>query len=95
MPIIHSASEKVRRRGAAIAVAAIVVTAIVTFVVVSVPVALMLAGLNMHAASDGSPAQASVIVPLKFVELTTAIEEVPVPPGAEITTCEPFDAVVA
>ena len=65
-PISDSASKKVRRWGVAIAVAAVVVTVTVTFVVPNAPVALTLEGLKPQVASEGRPAHASVIVPLKF-----------------------------
>lgn len=72
--IHHCASKYVRRRGVTIAVAAVVVTVIEAAVVLRVPFAGMLAGVKVHVASEGSPAQARLIVPLKLVEVATVID---------------------
>ena len=73
-PNIHCASKYVRRRGVTVAVAAVVVTVIEAAVVLRVPFAVMLAGVKVHVASEGSPAQARRIVPLKLVEVATVID---------------------
>ena|ERR1700722_1512122 len=64
----------------------VVVTVIVEVVVAGVPVAVMDAGANWHAAPVGSPEQASVIEPLNPVDDATASEIEPDEPGAEIWT---------
>ena len=73
----------------AVAVDALVVTVIDTLVVVAVPFAVIDVGANMQAASDGSPEQARLMLPLNPLELETLTEVDPVPPGAEINTVCP------
>src|SRR5438270_7670147 len=66
--------------------AAVVDTVTMTVLVFAVAVAVMLAGANRQLASEGKPAQASLIVPLKPVEFATTSCNWPDPPGLEITT---------
>lgn len=66
--------------------AAVVDTVTMTVLVFAVPVAVMIAGANTQLASEGKPAQASLIVPLKPVEFATTTCNWPDPPGWEITT---------
>jgi hypothetical protein len=72
-----------------LALAAVVVTVIVELVVVSVPVLLTVGTLKLQLASEGSPEQASVIVPVNPPEETTDTEVEPEDPGAEIETKAP------
>ncbi len=94
-PIIHCADKYRRRWNPSVAVAAVVVTMIAAIVVLGVPVALMVAGVKVHVASEGRPTQARLIIPLKLVELATVTDEVPVPPGVEIKTCEALVGIEA
>ena len=64
-------------------------------VVDAVPFALRLAGENTHFASDGNPEHASEIVPLNPVEFETLTDEVPLAPGAVMTTFDPDDGTAA
>lgn len=78
-----------------LAVAALVATRIETVVVFGAPVALIVDGVKVQVASEGSPAQDSVIVPLKLVEFETATDEIPVFPGAEMETCDALIGIEA
>src|ERR1017187_10143615 len=94
-PIIHCADKYRRRWDPSVAVAAVVVTMIAAIVVLGVPVALMVAGGKVHVAAEGRATQARLIIPLRLVELATVTDEVPVPPGVEIKTCEALVAIEA
>ena len=61
--------------------------------VFGVPLATIVAGVNIQAASEGKPEQVRVIVPVNPVELDTLIDDVPEPPGAEIVTVDCVDAI--
>jgi hypothetical protein len=69
-------------------VAAFVVTVIETFVVLGVPLAVIVAGVNMQAASEGRPEQLRLMVPLKPVEFEIATDVCPDDPGAETSTVD-------
>jgi hypothetical protein len=72
----------------------VVVTVIAAVVVLGVPLAVIVAGTNRQAASEGRPVQARLIVPLNPVELETLIEVAPDPPGAVIRTVDCADEIV-
>jgi hypothetical protein len=57
-------------------------------VVAGVPIALIDAGVNVHAAPAGSPVQARAMVPVKPVDEEIVTDVDPVDPGAEIVTCD-------
>jgi hypothetical protein len=95
IPIIHCAGKYSRREEFSFAVAALVATTIETVVVFGVPAALIVAGVKAQVASEGSPAQASVMLPLKLVEFETVTEEIPVLPGTEIKTCDALAGIEA
>lgn len=61
--------------------------------VLAVPLAEIDAGVIVHVASDGSPAQVSAIVPLNPLELVTLTDVVPEPPGLAITTVDWADGM--
>ena len=89
-PMIHCpTSQFILCCARAVAVAALVVTVIDTLVVLAVPFAMIDVGANMQAASDGSPEQAKLMLPLNPLELETLTELDPAPPGAEINTVCP------
>ena len=67
-------------------VGAVVLTVTDTVVVEVTPFGFREAGENEHVASEGKPEQASVMAPVKFVELEIATEVPPEPPGLLITT---------
>ena len=67
-------------------VGAVVLTVTETVVVETTPFGFRDAGENEQVASEGNPEQASVMVPLKFVELEIATEVDPEPPGVLIST---------
>jgi hypothetical protein len=86
MPAIHWPGKYARC--CELVVAAVVVMVIEEVVVLGAPFAAIVAGANMHAASEGRPEQARLIAPLNPVELETLIEVVPDPPGPEINTVD-------
>jgi hypothetical protein len=89
MPTIHCpASQFVLCCESAVAVGALVVTVIDTLVVFAVPFAVIDVGANMQAASEGSPEQAKLMLPLNPLELETLRELVPGLPGAAINTVD-------
>ena len=67
-------------------VGAVVVTVTVAVVVETTPFGFKDAGENEHVASEGNPEQASVIVPVKFVELEMAMAVVPELPAVWMNT---------
>jgi hypothetical protein len=75
-------------------VGAVVVTVIEALVVFAVPFAVIVAGANTHAASDGRPEHVRLIVPLKPVEFATVIDVAPEPPGAETITLDCVEGIV-
>jgi hypothetical protein len=76
-------------------VAAVVFTTIPTWVELAVPFAVTEAGENVHVASDGSPVQVRVIVPVKLVEVARVTNDCPLEPGAETVTVELEPAIDA
>ena len=66
-------------------VGAVVLTVTVAMVVAATPPGLTDAGENKHAASEGNPEQARVMVPLKFVEFEMAKEVLSELPGVWIS----------
>jgi len=89
--MIHSAGQNLR--ACERAVGAVVVTVIEALVVFAVPLAVIVAGANAQAASEGRPEQARLIVPLKPVELETLINVEPTPPGAEINIVDSVEGM--
>ena len=71
------------------------VTVIDTLVVFAVPFAVIEVGANIQAASEGSPEQAKLMLPLNPLELETLREVLPGPPGAAINTVDCAEGIVA
>src|SRR5271169_2607123 len=80
MPKIHSAGQYARCCERNIVVAALVVIVIEGLFILAVPFAVIVAGVNVHAASEGRPEQARLIVPVNPVELETVTDVVPESP---------------
>jgi hypothetical protein len=76
-------------------VGAFVVTVIETLVVFTIPFAVIDVGENWQAASDGSPEQVRLMVPLNWLEFETLSEVTPAPPCAEISTVDCVEGIVA
>ena len=94
-PNVHSAGKYDRCCEPNIVVAAFVVIVIEAAVVLAVPFAVIVAGVIVHAASEGRPEQARLIVPVNPVELETVTDVVPEPPGAEINTVDGTEGIAA
>ena len=84
VPAANKLAKRVCLGACSMAVGAVVVTFTTAEVVWGDPLAIIVEGVKVQAASEGRPEQARVIVPLKPVEYETVKDACPEPPGAEI-----------